>query len=55
MAEEVKSLGNDLIFEEYSATAIARCIAAVCADLAGLRARAAAHIGNSARSMVLIV
>src|SRR4030095_16329334 len=42
MAEEVLRLGNGLVFEEYSAESITRCIARAQSDLAGLRRRAAA-------------
>jgi glycosyltransferase involved in cell wall biosynthesis len=42
MAEDVKSSGNGLVFEEYSAAAIAECIARAQRELAELRARAAA-------------
>lgn len=42
MADDVKICGNGVVFEDYSAQAIARCIAAACADIANLRARAAA-------------
>jgi hypothetical protein len=42
MAEEVSRLGNGLVFEEYSAASIAKCIARAHAELPGLRARAAA-------------
>jgi glycosyltransferase involved in cell wall biosynthesis len=42
MAEEVSRLGNGLVFEEYSAASIARCIARAQGNLAALRERAAA-------------
>jgi hypothetical protein len=42
MADEVARLGNGLVFEEYSPTAIARCIARAQAELGTLRERAAA-------------
>jgi len=41
-AEEVKSLGNGLVFEEYSPAAIAACIARAQREIGNLRERAAA-------------
>jgi len=43
MANEVTSLGNGLVFEEYTATAIAACIARAQREIGKLRERAAAH------------
>lgn len=42
MAEEVKSLGNGLVFEEHTPDAIAACIARAQREIGGLRERAAA-------------
>ena len=42
MAEEVSRLGNGLVFEEYNAGSIARCIVRAQAELAALRERATA-------------
>lgn len=42
MAEEVSRLGNGLVFEDYSAASIAKCIARAQAELPALRGRAAA-------------
>ena len=41
IAEEVKSFGNGLVFEEYSAAAIAACIATAQREIGNLRERAA--------------
>jgi hypothetical protein len=42
MAEEVKSLGNGLVFEEHTPAAIAACIARAQREIGSLRERAAA-------------
>jgi len=41
MAEEVKSLGNGLVFEEFTPAAIAACIAQAQREIGRLRERAA--------------
>jgi glycosyltransferase involved in cell wall biosynthesis len=41
IAEEVKSFGNGLVFEEHTATAIAACIARAQSEIGNLRDRAA--------------
>jgi glycosyltransferase involved in cell wall biosynthesis len=43
MADEVKLLGNGLVFEEYTATAMAACIARAQREIGKLRERAAAR------------
>ena len=41
IAEEVKSLGNGLVFEEYTPDAIAACVATAQREIVNLRERAA--------------
>jgi hypothetical protein len=50
MANEVRSLGNGLIIEDFSADGIVECIARAQRDLPALRA-AAARVGDGARRM----
>jgi hypothetical protein len=50
MAEDVKRLGNGLVFEEYDARSIVECIARAQTQLATLRARAAACAAEHQRN-----